>query len=187
MARYFDNDAHGKLNRTLFARAGRTASWLYMMSIGALLLVGLPSRQTAPQVPFMRAHLILEGASSPRAACLPRYSFDKVGRAHLQDSRLVALSAPSRCASVPHTSPAPAARQRSVDPPHPLPGRCLVMPRDFAARAPLVKPAIQTERRRRSWLAACRHGSDRAQTISHPCSCVACARVVCFVSCSLSS
>ena len=30
-------------------------------------------------MPFMRAHLILEGASSPRAARLPRYSFDKVG------------------------------------------------------------------------------------------------------------
>ena len=51
----------------------------YMMSVAALVLVGLPSRQGAPQVPFMRAHLILEGASSPCAARLPRYSFDKVG------------------------------------------------------------------------------------------------------------
>ena len=50
----------------------------YVMSIAALVLVGLPSRQGALKVPFMRAHLILEGASSPRAACLPRYSFDKV-------------------------------------------------------------------------------------------------------------
>ena len=30
-------------------------------------------------MPFMRAHLILEGALSPCAARLPRYSFDKVG------------------------------------------------------------------------------------------------------------
>ena len=30
-------------------------------------------------MPLMRAHLILEGASSPCAARLPRYSFDKVG------------------------------------------------------------------------------------------------------------
>ena len=49
-----------------------------LLSIAALVLVGLPSRQGALKVPFMRAHLILEGASSPRAACLPRYSFDKV-------------------------------------------------------------------------------------------------------------
>ena len=54
------------------------------MSIAAPLLVGLPSRQGAPQVPLMRAHLILEGASSPRAACLPRYSFDKVGDVRAQ-------------------------------------------------------------------------------------------------------
>ena len=50
----------------------------YVMSIAALVLVGLPSRQGALKVPFMRAHLILEGASSPCAARLPRYSFDKV-------------------------------------------------------------------------------------------------------------
>jgi hypothetical protein len=65
------------------------------MSIAAPLLVGLPSRQRAPQVPLMRAHLILEGPSSPCAARLPRYSFDKVGeraRTSMLSSQLTACS-----------------------------------------------------------------------------------------------
>ena len=73
------------------------------MSIGALLLVGLPSRQTAPQVPFMRAHLILEGASSPSAARLPRYSFDKVrerARTSMASSAQTALFSRSTTASM---------------------------------------------------------------------------------------
>ena len=43
----------------------------------------------------MRAHLILEGASSPCAARLPRYSFDKVGKrvcTSMLSSTLTALS-----------------------------------------------------------------------------------------------
>ena len=46
-------------------------------------------------MPFMRAHLILEGASSPCAARLPRYSFDKVGeraRTSMLSSPLTACS-----------------------------------------------------------------------------------------------
>ena len=103
-----------------------------------------------------------------------------------KNSRLVALSASWRCAAIPHTSPAPAARQHSVDPPHPLPGRCLVMPRDFAARAPLVN-LPHPDRPPSPQLAACRHGCDPAQAALHS---SACARVLVscyFVSCSLFS
>ena len=78
----------------------------------------------------------------------------------------VALNASRWCAAVSHTSPAPAARQRSVNPPHPLPGRCLVMPRDFAARAPLVN-LPHPDRPPSPQLAACRHGCDPAQAALH--------------------
>jgi hypothetical protein len=91
----------------------------------------------------------------------------------------VARNASWRCAAVPHTSPAPAARQRSVDPPHPLPGRCLVMPRDFAARAPFVN-LPQPDRPPSPQLAACRNGCDPAQAASHTSACAACARVLSF-------
>ena len=54
-------------------------------------------------MPFMRAHLILEGASSPYAARLPRYSFDKVGErvcTSMLSSTLTALYSRSTTASM---------------------------------------------------------------------------------------
>ena len=100
-------------------------------------------------------------------ACLPRCSCDKVGRAHSQDSRLVALNASWRCAAVPHTRPAPAARQRSVDPPHPLPGRCLVMPRDFAATAPFGHRRSATFSRTARTLATARCDAPRRRAYAY--------------------
>ena len=75
----------------------------YVMSMAAVVLVGLPSRQGALKVPFMRAHLILEGPSSPCAACLPRYSFDKVrerARTSMASSAQTALFSRSTTASM---------------------------------------------------------------------------------------
>ena len=54
-------------------------------------------------MPFMRAHLILEGASSPCAARLPRYSFDKVrerARTSMASSAQTALFSRSTTASM---------------------------------------------------------------------------------------
>ena len=39
---------------------------------------------------------------------------------------------------------------------------------------------VQNDGRRRSWLRARRHRCDPAQHVPHPCSCVACARFMCF-------
>ena len=59
-------------------------------------------------MPFMRAHLILEGASSPCAARLPRCSFDKVGeraRTSMLLSTQTALFSRSTTASMPVQAP----------------------------------------------------------------------------------